>query len=69
MKCVSELGDPLSNITARGFLPVRSTIVSAGSRGTGLMGFVLSLAAFLSLTNTYAAIGRHSSGWTLGFDL
>ena len=61
MRETSGLGDPPSNITARIFLPVRSTIVSAGSRGTGLMGLWSSLAAFLSLTNGYAAICIHSS--------
>ena len=61
MRETSGLGEPPSNITARSFLPVRSAIVFTGSRGTGLIGFWSSLAAFLSLTNGYAAKGIHSS--------
>ena len=57
MRETSELGDPPSNITARSFLPVRSTIVFTGSRGTGLIGLWSSRAAFLSLMNGYAAMG------------
>ena len=40
---------------------VRSTIVFTGSRVTGLIGLLSSLAAFLSLTKGYAAVGIHSS--------
>ena len=76
MRETSGLGEPPSDITARSFLPVRSMIVSAGSRGTGLMRLVSSLAEFLSLINGYVAIGLHSSvsDWflddrTLGCDL
>ena len=57
----SGLGEPPSNITARSFLTVRSTRVFTGSRGTGLIGLWSSPAAFLSLTNGYAAMGIHSS--------
>ena len=60
MQETSGLGEPPSNVTARSFLPVRSTIVVTGSRGTGLIGLLSSLAAFLSLTNGYAAMGIQS---------
>ena len=61
MRETSGLGEPPSKITARRFLPVRSTIVVTGSRGTGLIGLLSSLAAFLSLTKGFAAMGIHSS--------
>ena len=61
MRQTLGLGEPPSNITARSFLPVRSTIVVTGSRGTGLIGLLSSLAAFLSLIKGYAAMGIHSS--------
>ena len=61
MREISGLDEPPSNITARSFLPVRSTIVVTDSRGTGLIGLLSSLAAFLSLMNRYAAMGKHSS--------
>ena len=61
MRETSGLGEPPSKITARSFLPVRSTIVFTGSRDTGLIELLSSLAAFLSLAKGYAAMGIHSS--------